>query len=91
MRSSKRKPGLIESDRGKEVCNNIFQGFSNDNNIKLYSRNSSYRAAFAERFNHSIRNLLKKPDFEKNERNWIDVLPTKTKNNIIIEYIVLLS
>ena len=25
--SSKRKPNLIESDRGKEFCNNIFQDF----------------------------------------------------------------
>ena len=25
--SSKRKPNLIESDRGKEICNNLFQDF----------------------------------------------------------------
>ena len=38
--SSKRKPNLIESDRGKEFYNSIFQEFLNQNNIKLYSRNS---------------------------------------------------
>ena len=38
--SSKRKPGLIESDRGKEFYNNIFQDFLNKNKIKNYSRNS---------------------------------------------------
>ena len=27
--NSKRKPNLIESDRGKEFCNNIFQDFYN--------------------------------------------------------------
>ena len=42
--SSKRKPNLIETDRGKEFYNNIFQDFLNKNNIKLYSRNSSYGA-----------------------------------------------
>ena len=77
--SSKRKPNLIESDRGKEFYNNIFQDFLNKNNIKLYSRNSSYGAVFAERFNRTIRDLLKRPVFEKGDGNWIDVLPTITK------------
>ena len=77
--SSKRKPNLIESDRGKEFYNNIFQGFLNENNIKLSSRNSSYGAVFGERFNRTIRDLLKKPVFEKGDGNWIDVLQTITK------------
>ena len=77
--SSKRKPNLIETDRGKEFYNNIFQDFLNKNNIKLYSRNSSYGAVFAERFNRTIRDLLKKIVFEQGDANWIDVLPTITK------------
>ena len=79
LKSSKRKPSLIEADRGKEFCNNIFQDFLNNNNIKLYSRNSSYGAVFAERFNRTIRDLLKKVVFEKGDANWIDVLQTITK------------
>ena len=35
FKSSERKPNLIESDRGKEFYNNIFQDFLNENNIKL--------------------------------------------------------
>ena len=77
--SSKRKPNLIESDRGKEFYNNIFQDFLNNNDIKHYSRNSSYGAVFAERFNRTIRDLLKKIVFERGDANWIDVLPTITK------------
>ena len=77
--SSKRKPNLIESDRGKEFYNNIFQDFLNKNIIKLYSRNSSYGAVFAERFNRTIRDLLKKIVFENGDGDWIDVLPTITK------------
>ena len=80
--SSKRKPNLIESDRGKEFYNNIFQDFLNKNSIKLYSRNSSYGAVFAERFNRTIRDLLKKPVFEKGDGKWIDVLSTITKQCI---------
>ena len=79
MISSKRKPNLIETDRGKEFYNNIFQDFLNKNNIKLYSRNSSYGAVFAERFNRTIRDLLKKTVFEQGDAKWIDVLPTITK------------
>ena len=62
--NSKRKPGLIESDRCKEFYNNIFQDFLNKNDIILYSRNSSYGAVFAERFNRTIKDLLKKIVFE---------------------------
>ena len=48
-------------------------------NIKLYSRNSSYGVVFAERFNRTIRDLLKKIVFEQGDAKWIDVLPTITK------------
>ena len=79
MISSKRKPNLIESDRGKEFYNNNFQDFLNKNNIKLYSRNTSYGAVFAERFNRTIRDLLKKIVFEQGDSKWIDVIITITK------------
>ena len=79
LTSSKRKPNLIETDRGKDFYNNIFQDFLNKNNINLYSRNSLYGAVFAERFNRTIRDLLKRPVFEKGDGNLIDVLPTITK------------
>ena len=79
LTNSKRKPNLIETDRGKEFYNKIFQDFLNKNNIRLYSRNSSYGAVFAERFNRTIRDLLKKIVFEQGDAKWIDVLPTITK------------
>ena len=77
--NSKRKPNSIESDRGKELYNNIFQDFLNKNNTKLYSRNIYSGAFFAERFNRTIRDLLKKVVSEKGDANWIDILPTITK------------
>ena len=77
--NSKRKPNLIESDRGKEFYNNIFQDFLNKNDIKLYSRNTYLGAVFAERFNKTIRDLLKKPVFEQGDAKRIDILSTITK------------
>ena len=79
MITSKRKPNLIESDRGREFYNNIFQDFLYKNNIKIYSRNSSLGAVFAEKFNRTIRDLVKKIVFEQGDAKWIDILPTLTK------------
>ena len=76
---SKRKPNLIESDRGGEFYNNIFQDFLNKNNINNYSRNTSLGAVSAERFIRTIRDLLKKIVFEEGDAKWIDVLQTITK------------
>ena len=61
--SSKIKPNLIETDCGKEYYDNIFQDFLNKNNIKIYSRNTSLGAVFAERFNRSIRDLRRDKPF----------------------------
>ena len=77
--NSKRKPNLIESDRGKEFYNKVFQDFLNKNKIRLYSRNTDLGAVFAERFNRTIRDLLKKIVLEQGDAKWIDVLPTITK------------
>ena len=70
---------MIESDRGREFYDNFFQDPLNKNNITFYSRKSSYGAVFPERFNRTIRNLLKRPILEKGDGNWIDVLPKVTK------------
>ena len=80
--SSKRKPNLIGTDRGKEFYNRVFQNFLNNNNIKLYSRNRSFGSVFAERFKLTIRNLPKRPVFEKSDGIWIDVLTKITKQYI---------
>ena len=77
--TSKRKPNLIETDNGGEFYIIIFQDFLNKNKINFNSRNSSYGAVFAERFNRTIRDLLKKIIFEQGDAKWIDILPTITK------------
>ena len=79
IKSSKRSPNLLEGDRDRGFYNSIFQDFLYKNNIKLYARNSSYGAVFAERFNLTIRNLLKNIVSEQGYAKWIDILPTITK------------
>ena len=81
MVSSKRKPNLIEGDRDRGFFIKIFQDFLNKNNIKLFFGNASVGAVFAERFNRTSRNLLKRVVFEKGDANWIDILLTITKQH----------
>ena len=74
-----------------EFFNKLFQNFLNKNNIKHYSRKSPFGAVFAETFNRTTRDLLKRPIFEKGDGICIVVLPAKTKqfNNKILSWIML--
>ena len=85
IKKSKRKPNLLETDDGKEYVNKIFNEFLNNNKIKRYSRYTDKGAVFAERFNRTIRNLLKKPVFLAGNADWLSELPSVIKqyNNTI--------
>ena len=61
--NSQRKPNLIETDRGKEFYILKIQDFPNKKKIRHYSRNTYLGAVFAERFNRTIRDLLKRHVF----------------------------
>ena len=77
--TSKRKPNLIDTARGKEFYNNIFQNFSKNSDIIHYPRNTSLGAVFAERFNGTIRDLLKRLVFKRGIGNWVDIITTTAK------------
>ena len=81
--SSRTKQNLLQTDDGGDFVSKIFIEFSNKNNNKSYSRYTSLGAVFAERFNRTIGDLLKRAVFEKGDNNWIDVLPTITEQYII--------
>ena len=85
LTKSKRKPNKIESDRGSEFYNSIFQNFLKSKNIQHYSRFTDKGPSIAERVIRTIRNLLKKPVFEKGNADWISELPSVIRkyNNTI--------
>ena len=85
IKTSRRKPNLLETDDGVEYVNKIFNEFLNNNKIKRYSRYTDKGALFAERFNRTLRNLLKKPVFEKGNADWLSELLSVIKkyNNTI--------
>ena len=85
LSTSKRKPIKIESDRASEFYNNIFQNFLKSKNIQHYSRYTDKGPSIAERVIRTIRNLLKKPVFEKGKADWLSELSSiiKQYNNTI--------
>ena len=60
LTTSKRKLLKIESDRGTEFHNSIFQKFLKSENIRHFSRFTDKGPSIAERVIRTIRNLLKK-------------------------------
>ena len=56
---SERKPLKLESDRGSELYNNIFQNFIKNENIQHYSRFTDKGPSIAERVIKTIRNSSK--------------------------------
>ena len=85
LTTSKRKPNKLESDRGSEFYNSIFQNFLKNKNIHHYSRYTDKGPSISERVIRTVRNLLKKPVFEKGNADWLSELPSVIKqyNNTI--------
>ena len=85
LKTSKRKPLKIESDRCSEFYNSIFQKFLKIKNINQYSRSIDEGPSIAERVIRTVRSLLKKPVFEKGRADWLSGLPSVIKqyNNTI--------
>ena len=79
LSTSKRKPIKIESGRGSEFYNSIFQNFLKSKNIQHYSRYTDKCPSIAERVIKTVRNLLKKPVFEKGNADWLSELPSVIK------------
>ena len=79
LTTSKRSPGKIESDRGAEFYNSIFENFVEAKNIQHYSRFTDKGPSIAEKVVRTVRNLLKKQVYEKGNANWISELPSVTK------------
>ena len=83
--SSKRRSLKIESDRGAEFYNSILQNFLRSQKLYHYSKFRDKGPSIAERVIRSVRNLLKKPVFEKGNANWIsDLLSVIKQYNIKI-------
>ena len=79
LTTSKRKPLKLESDRGSEFYNRVFQNFLRKKYIHHYSRFTDKRPSTAERVIRTICNLLKKPVFLAGNADWRTELSTAIK------------
>ena len=79
VKSSKRKPNILETVDAKGYVNKTFNEFLNNHNIKRHSRNTALGALLAESFNRTIRDLLKKQVFLKRNADWFSELPSVFK------------
>ena len=85
LSTSKRKPPKIESDRGTEFYNSLFQNLLKTKNNHHHSHFTDKGASIAERAIRTIRNLLKKPVILPGIADWLSKLPSvfKQDNNTI--------
>ena len=79
LESSQGKQNLIKSDVRSDFVTKIFTNLLKNNNVGRSSRITSLGAVFAGMFNRTMRDLPKKPVFQKGDGTWIDILHTKTK------------
>jgi hypothetical protein len=72
LESAKDKPRIIVCDRGTEFHNEKFKKFCSDNEIFLYTPDSSIHAAYVERFNRTLQSLIYKYMTENETHRFID-------------------
>ena len=79
LSKTKRRPLKLESDRGSEWYNSIFQNFSRSKTIHHYSRFTDKGPSIAEGVIRTLLNFLKKPVFEKGNADWFSELSSVNK------------
>ena len=73
---SKRKHLKIESDRRKKFYNKFFENVLKRENTHHYSRITDKGPSITESVIRTVRNLSKKPVFEKRNADWLSELPS---------------
>ena len=76
LTTSKRNPLKLQSDKGSEFYNSVFQNFLKSKNIHHYSQFTDKGPSIAERVIRTMRNLLKKPVFLVGNADWLSELPS---------------
>jgi len=74
-RAAPRRPQRLQTDDGKEFFNAHFQALCKRYGIHHFSSGSDQKAAGAERFNRTLKDLLSKYMREKGSLRWLEALP----------------
>jgi hypothetical protein len=72
---AERKPAMIQSDKGTEFLNSIFQSMLKRHDVKFYtSENEDIKAVVVERFNRTLKSKMYRYFTHTNTRRYVDVL-----------------
>ncbi|XP_046605002.1 uncharacterized protein LOC124297735 [Neodiprion virginianus] len=76
LRTTPRRPDLLQTDKGKEFVASAFQKILRDNEIRYrVTRNPDVKAAIVERFNCTLKERLWRYFTHKKTQRYVDVLP----------------
>ena len=73
--ADRRKPQTLQTDEGKEFCNQFFQNLLKQQNIHHFSTHEDVKASIIERFNRTIKSKLYRYFTAANTLKYVDVLP----------------
>jgi len=74
LRTSKRVPEKLRSDKGGEFINKKFQKFLKTKNIHFFTSNNEVKAAIVERFNRTLKTKMWKYFSERNTLSYMPIL-----------------
>ena len=75
-----RQPQFLQSDKGTEYKNSVFQKFLKEKKIKFFTTNNATKASIIERFHRTLRTKMWKYFTSQNTYRYIDVLQDLIKS-----------
>ncbi|GBN67375.1 Putative uncharacterized transposon-derived protein F54H12.3 [Araneus ventricosus] len=71
---AERKPIKLQTDKGKEFLNKLFQNYLKKMKIKFFVTNNNTKASIIERFNRTLKTKMWKYFTENNTKKYIDII-----------------
>lgn len=72
---SKREPVYIQTDKGTEFTNRLFQSFLKDKGIHFYTTHNTTKASVIERYNRTLKEKMNKYFTHRDTSKYINMLP----------------
>ena len=73
--ATKRRPAMIQTDKGKEFLNTLILSLLKEERIKLYYTFSERKASVVERLNRTMKSIMFKYFTKHDTKKYIDILP----------------
>jgi len=84
LHEAKTYPKMLVFDRGTEFYNDDFRRFCEENNIKIYSPDTSIHGAFIERFNRTLKRIIYNFMTENETRRYIRHIDSRSGQEVLM-------